>query len=462
MMKHDLFKEFADMDIDKIAQEFPVLTDDEKERIYAMSERKYNLKNNSDTDFNNDGETVVSGVEQYKRPTWYKYASIAAAAVLTVGGISGSIMLMSKNSSVTPSADVSTSTDTTEEKTTQEDTSTTAEETTEAVTEGDEKVSEYAPGSYEAIALDLTDRFADLANKLNGDVKYNPNDELTFNIYSFDDPEYGDHWSHFAKVIEPGFQTKEDFLNAFRDICTEEYFNILEETGGNEYAPNTKYGPNLPPSDGYLALDFSQYENDSDIDMASFDWHTEALITYNGRLYNRTDYLNDSTSIWPTYSDDPTVTENGDGTFTATRCALFNPVCNAQPSKVGNPLIFTFKNENGQWKIDDIVQDGNVDLNAELAIVRYFSEVNTEYNDMNIALDKIIYEDIDIIKHNYNYSFTVHYIVTADDADNTPLLDFTADVVPQPDTQNLNAGMPDYHFPVGFEYSNVEIKEIKR
>ena len=43
MTKNDLFKELDDMDIEDIAQDFPVLTDEEKERIYSMSERKYSI-----------------------------------------------------------------------------------------------------------------------------------------------------------------------------------------------------------------------------------------------------------------------------------------------------------------------------------------------------------------------------------------------------------------------------------
>ena len=39
-----LFKETDNMVIDKISEEFPVLTDEEKERIFSMSEKKYNLE----------------------------------------------------------------------------------------------------------------------------------------------------------------------------------------------------------------------------------------------------------------------------------------------------------------------------------------------------------------------------------------------------------------------------------
>lgn len=453
MKKNDLFKELADMDIDKIAQEFPVLTDEEKERIFAMSERKYSTENSTDTDFINSDETVVSGVEQYKRPAWYKYASIAAAAVLTVGGISGSVMLMSRNRAAGPADEVPAETSTiTEETTAVEETT---ETTTEAAAEESTEAVVFEEDSHEAIALDLTDRFADLANKLNGNIAYDPDDTLTFNIYTFSDPEqYGPGWSHFARVTEPRFRTKEDFLNAFREICTEDYFNALEEKGGNDYSPNSKYGVNLPPSEGYLSLDFSQYKDGDDIDMESFDWHTENFITYNGSLYVRTDYpIFDE----PNYSDAPVITEDGDNSFTAMRCALFNPVCNASPSKVGNPLIINFEIEDGSWKISDILDNGNVELNAEAAVQYYFENTAPEYG---VNTQIITFSDMDIIKHNYNYSFTVHGIIYSDDTDHHPILSFTADVTPKPDTEHLNGGLPNYHSPVGYEFANVVIDKI--
>lgn len=82
MNKNDLFKELDSMDIENIAQEFPVLTDEEKERIYAMSERKYNISDNTNEEFSS--ETEVSGVEVYKRPKW-RTASIAASLALLIG-----------------------------------------------------------------------------------------------------------------------------------------------------------------------------------------------------------------------------------------------------------------------------------------------------------------------------------------------------------------------------------------
>ena len=83
-MKNDLFENTDNMTIDSLAQDFPVLTDEEKERIYAMSERKYNNDTDMNTDEKFDRKIEVTGVERYKRPKW-RSASIAAAAALVLG-----------------------------------------------------------------------------------------------------------------------------------------------------------------------------------------------------------------------------------------------------------------------------------------------------------------------------------------------------------------------------------------
>ena len=82
MTKNDLFDGLNDMDIEDIAQDFPVLTDEEKERIYSMSERKYSISDGKTEEFSHGAE--VSGVEVYKRPKW-KTASIAASLALLIG-----------------------------------------------------------------------------------------------------------------------------------------------------------------------------------------------------------------------------------------------------------------------------------------------------------------------------------------------------------------------------------------
>lgn len=72
--------------IDRLAAEFPPQDNKEKERIFKMSERKFNtkIKNISNAD-----EQSVGGVEIYKKPKWQRFLSIAAAFAIVAGGITG-------------------------------------------------------------------------------------------------------------------------------------------------------------------------------------------------------------------------------------------------------------------------------------------------------------------------------------------------------------------------------------
>lgn len=90
----ELMKESADIMQDPSPEDYPELSDEERERIYAMSENKY--KNDtvfSDTD-ENTGNTV-QGVERYHRPKWHRFAGIAAALAL-IAGIGGGVYHISR------------------------------------------------------------------------------------------------------------------------------------------------------------------------------------------------------------------------------------------------------------------------------------------------------------------------------------------------------------------------------
>ena len=90
MRTDDVFNDIDNNTAERLSKEYPVLKDEQKERLYAMSKRKFDIKNdNSSID--------VSGVEKYRRPKWYKGVSIAAAAVLLTGGIGGSMYYISRS-----------------------------------------------------------------------------------------------------------------------------------------------------------------------------------------------------------------------------------------------------------------------------------------------------------------------------------------------------------------------------
>lgn len=119
MRTDDVFNDIDSKTADRLSKEYPVLDDERKERLYAMSKRKFDIKNDNNS-------IDVSGVEKYRRPAWYKGISIAAAAVLLIGGIGGSMYFISRNGKA-PLAAVTTE-ETTEMTTDAEDTVTVLEE----------------------------------------------------------------------------------------------------------------------------------------------------------------------------------------------------------------------------------------------------------------------------------------------------------------------------------------------
>jgi len=109
----------------RIAENCPA-SDEEKERMFAMSRKIYNERTKERNDIHAE---TVSGVEQYHRPVWQKFASIAAALVILGGAVTGGIMLnRNKKPAVTP-ADPAAS------ATTEPSTQTTTQEQTTVSTE---------------------------------------------------------------------------------------------------------------------------------------------------------------------------------------------------------------------------------------------------------------------------------------------------------------------------------------
>lgn len=79
----------------EMPEQLPLLTAEERNRLYKMSERKYN----KDTDEKFVAGDSVSGVERYSRPVWKRrLASVAAAGILLAG--SGGLAYYIKNGSL--------------------------------------------------------------------------------------------------------------------------------------------------------------------------------------------------------------------------------------------------------------------------------------------------------------------------------------------------------------------------
>lgn len=88
---NDVFRDIDDMTVEEIADRYPVLTEKEKDRMFAMSERKFNIKERKKEEdnvrqmvFAADG---VEGVEEYDRPMWMRILTTAAALFLIGGSL---------------------------------------------------------------------------------------------------------------------------------------------------------------------------------------------------------------------------------------------------------------------------------------------------------------------------------------------------------------------------------------
>lgn len=77
--------------IDRLSAEFPPSDAEEKEKVFRMSERKFNIANTPSVKFTETDEQTVSGVDVYRRPMWKKCLSTAAAAAILIGGAAGGI-----------------------------------------------------------------------------------------------------------------------------------------------------------------------------------------------------------------------------------------------------------------------------------------------------------------------------------------------------------------------------------
>lgn len=97
MKEGDVMKEKNEFDVlenteqsvtDRLSAEFPPIDEDEKEKVFRMSEKKFNNLANG---YSDEDEQSVSGVEIYKRPVWKKCLTVAAAGAVIIGGTAGGI-----------------------------------------------------------------------------------------------------------------------------------------------------------------------------------------------------------------------------------------------------------------------------------------------------------------------------------------------------------------------------------
>ena len=204
----DVFSDIDDKTAERLSAGYPVLDGRQKERLYAMSKRKYEINAGN-------GSNEVSGVERYSRPKWYKAVSIAAAAVLVVAGIGGSTALISRygrspadstGAAVTESATLSEEQAASIEAAKAEEQRRSEENIAEAEKKAEAARAEDEQKSIDAVAGEMTAAFRELMYDIRaGHLEVDETEVITRSIYSGD----YEHQLSFYRITDPDYPSWE-------------------------------------------------------------------------------------------------------------------------------------------------------------------------------------------------------------------------------------------------------------
>ena len=266
----DLFNDIDNNTADRLSEEYPVLKDEKRERLYAMSKRKYNIN-----EMHENNAAEVSGVEEYRRPKWYKGVSIAAAAVLLVAGIGGSMAFISRNGQ-TPAAEVETVTETATEVTTD------SEDTINL--SSDEDVTDAG-----AVAKLLTDDWQAFLYDIHGrTLEVDKSSVVTKTITSFGGDEIT---RNFYRVTDKRYPTWEDLEKRCYEVCDAELGKMVLDECACAKEEDIDYSTQIfTTDDGY-------YVN-TEISDTSFHLHkwldedVKAEFDENGNIITTRSYIN--------------------------------------------------------------------------------------------------------------------------------------------------------------------------
>ena len=328
-MKDEMFKEF-DIDLetaDRIAKEYPSLSDSARERMFNMTKKKMNITNDAYEANNNS----VIGVERYNRPRWIKFAGMAATIAIIAGGIGGGGYLLHNMKMSAPPVGSSSETDVT--TTSSVTTNVTTTETTTAATEAKYSTPEEA-------AHKLTDNywdyecFFDIAARTKADYA-NKGIELKYTM------QY-DGWTTDIDVV---------YYKTIDERLTEKTMDGLKELY------NTYYGKNYDP---FYSVN-AEYTNNYELFGPSFTSDTlpadgkidlaYTFIEYEGELYQKG--LNNEYILDNHWSDDQIdVTDVTENSFTLKR--KFNNTPNAIFEETHGEVTFkiVFDEDAQDWRID--------------------------------------------------------------------------------------------------------------
>lgn len=192
--KKDIFRVDDKEIIERIAREYPALTQEESDRIYARICEKI-----KDHDSGEQLHAAVSGVELYRRPAWHRLLGIAAAFA-AVAGIAGSTLLL--HCSTPGRTDNS-------------------------------PVSGFGQNDRLKAAEELTDRFLETASVITGEHTVDHSEKkVIFVNYSESAPGWKGEDMIYSPVTDSRLASPSDVSSPLKGIVTEEYMKELEDNGG--------------------------------------------------------------------------------------------------------------------------------------------------------------------------------------------------------------------------------------
>ncbi|MBO7395268.1 MAG: hypothetical protein J6U16_04015 [Ruminococcus sp.] len=353
--KHDIDELFGRTG-DELPEQLPLLSAEERNRIYKMSERKFN----KDTMGKFETGDSVSGVERYSRPVWKRrLASVAAAGVLLAG--SGGLAYYVKNGTLDGFSDSA------------------------AV----DMMSPSSDKDYEEIATYLLDGYVEFLTRLEcpqGD----PRTIVTLRVEGDD--------IKIARLADDKIKSIDDFRALGAKYMTEEYINNNYDLGE--------------------AIDKSAFvegESYSASDFYAEDPQCARFFLYNGKLYTYYfDYSVDVNThlIYDTFD----ITEKDEDSFTVK--VMFNRKGEGYDSTPADLFKYTHgetvekpyvievvRNEAGEWRIASTnIDDEKVN---ELIFEADIDSIETakRFSDRYVQLQDYIYERP--VSETDSISFTV-------------------------------------------------------
>jgi hypothetical protein len=211
-------------DIEYVADKYRAVSDKDKENIYNICKRKYNIMKSEGVEADaDDFIKEAEGVERYSRPVWYRWVCASAASVVLIGAVSGGIMLAR-----THRVNVPTNQNPTTEVTSQKSTS--------------EVKKDNEPLDMDQYMDGLLTSFSKIQRAQFGE--YSENDEkLLYKVESdiIAPEEYIYDYSYY-KVSVDGVESFSDFDNMLSSTYSEYVYKHLMGGDMSKYESGTRFG----------------------------------------------------------------------------------------------------------------------------------------------------------------------------------------------------------------------------